>query len=240
MPATLGSNFAKRRLALTGAAAGSGVLITGCATSSAPPIATPATVSPPRVQKGDRWSYEDINQYNRLPVGRHSVQVTQDQGAIVLERRTGEAQLSREEYTRAWDVLWEPTYDTLQRFEQPVALIPAQLVPGSRFSSSGYYRTDLVSQRLFWSEVGRVIGWQRITVPAGTFDAALIERRISFNHSDYARGSSRRVDRIWYAPSVNRWVQREWTGEFLWGNRPRSPGREDWVLSRLTQYQPAA
>lgn len=240
MPATLGSKFALRRLAVTGAAVGSGALVAGCATTAAPAIPAPPSVPPARVQRGDRWAYDEINLYNRLPVGRHSVQVVQDQGTIVLERRFGENQVTREEYSRAWDVISEPTYDILQRFEQPIALIPAQLTPGTRFSNSGYYRTEIVSQRLFWSEIGRVIGWQRIEVPAGSFDAALIERRIRFEHSDYARSFSTRLDRIWYAPSINRWVQREWTGQFLWGGRPRSPGREDWVMSRLTQYQPAA
>ena len=45
---------------------------------------------------------------------------------------------------------------------------------------------------------------------------------------------------LWYAPQVNRWVRREWTGTYRWsGMRIPATLRDDWVEHKLLEYQPA-
>jgi hypothetical protein len=80
-----------------------------------------------------------------------------------------------------------------------------------------------------------------VRVPAGDFDALRIRRAVWFQHMDWGRIMSRRTETLWYAPSVNRWVQREWSGEFKWDSGERGGWfQEDWVAWRLVEYKPAA
>jgi hypothetical protein len=234
---------ARRALVLGGGALGLG-WIAGCATpgstSASQPIAAPPSTPAPQVKVGDRWVYEEINQYNRITTGQHEVVVTGVGAQVQMQRFSGVPRIANEEvYQPAWQVIRETAYDIAQRFEQPLTIVPASLQIGSSRWLNTAYTVEGVSKRLWWNEQLSVLGWEQLSVPAGRFDVAVIERRIRFEHSDYARQNSTRVDRIWYAPAVNRWVQREWTGQFLWGGRARSPGREDWVRSRLIKYQAA-
>lgn len=83
--------------------------------------------------------------------------------------------------------------------------------------------------------------WEEVRVPGGRFDALRVDRRIAFTHSDFWRIDSQRSETLWYAPAVNRWVQREWTGIYRQYGLPRYGGRrEDWVRWRLLEYVPAA
>jgi hypothetical protein len=53
-----------------------------------------------------------------------------------------------------------------------------------------------------------------------------------------------RSDVIWYSPQVNRWVKREWSGDYVSSGLTGAPagvrGREDWVLWQLVECRPAA
>ncbi len=233
-----------RRALLLGGGALSLSWLAGCATPNGPSasqaIAAPQVTPAPQVKVGDRWVYEEINQYNLITTGQHEVVVTSVGAQVQMQRFSGVPRIAAEElYQPAWQVIRETAYDVAQRFEQPLTIVPASLQVGSSRWLNTAYTVEGISKRLWWNEQLSVLGWEQLSVPAGRFDVAVIERRIRFEHSDYARQNSTRVDRIWYAPAVNRWVQREWTGQFLWGGRARSPGREDWVRSRLIQYQAA-
>jgi hypothetical protein len=236
------SSDSTRRLLLLSGGSLSLLGLGACASTNEPvPARAALPAVAPTVRVGDRWNYEQINQYNRLPIGAVSLQVVQaaDASNPLRLMRTTDKGSQEEIYTRPWEFVQDAEYDVVQRFAQGLAIVPSDLSPGRSASLSTHYTVPGFSQRFFWSEGVRVLSWQSLKVPAGEFDTALIERRIRFEHSDYARQFNTRVDRLWYAPAVNRWVQREWTGQFLWGGRPRSPGREDWVLSRLVRYQAA-
>ena len=76
-------------------------------------------------------------------------------------------------------------------------------------------------------------------MPAGEFDALRVERRIYFTHVDLRRSQSVRTEYLWYAPAVNRWVRREWTGQYIGWPVRRGVAREDWVVHLLAEYAPA-
>ena len=79
-------------------------------------------------------------------------------------------------------------------------------------------------------------------MPAGRYDCLRVSRIIAFEHPDSQKTSANRSDTLWYAPAVNRWVQRELRGDFiatgLGAGNPGSAerGREDWLLWQLTAY----
>jgi len=60
------------------------------------------------------------------------------------------------------------------------------------------------------SEVNlQVIGWERVTVPAGTFDAVKISRRGNFSASGTSEGSGTVNDIAWYAPAIRQIVRKD-------------------------------
>ncbi|MCL4185413.1 MAG: hypothetical protein KJ011_18425 [Burkholderiaceae bacterium] len=140
---------------------------------------------------------------------------------VVALRDERGAPLGEERWARAWDVIVEPAYDMVQTFEAPMPLLPERLEPGASRTDSSWYGVPHMSGRQYWRQWLRAAGWERITVPAGTFDALRVERMIDFRHFDIWRELPRRLDIVWYAPQVNRWVRRDWSGEYRWpGRRP--------------------
>ena len=99
-----------------------------------------------------------------------------------------------------------------------------------------------------------MLGWERIKVPAGEFDALRVERRVFFDYLEYTvRGRSEILEYEWYAPSVKQAVRREASAmylSYLYGGgdsdgllragRPSDGGpryvRDDWLISELTAY----
>ena len=219
--------------------AGGLLLLGGCAAveSVAPP---PGPVPAPRVRVGDRWRYQRINRYNGLSTGVLTMQVASVTPRLVVHVTddTGAA-LPDEIYDQPWRVLQEPHYDFVQVFAQPQPVVPARIEAGARASTRNDYRVAGLDKPLFWTEDISAVAWERVHVPAGDFDALRIRRAVWCQHMDWSRSMTRRTETLWYAPSVNRWVQREWTGEYRSGGRG-ALFREDWVAWRLMDYTPVA
>jgi hypothetical protein len=226
--------------------------VAGCGTFREPgPV---VDLPPPRVQVGDRWVYREINRYNGLPLADVEVTVTAVAPLTCNVRRkrsdTTAGEIARpdavlvERYAQPWMVDLEPTYDMTIDFAEPMPIVPPSARIGetqtsrTRYTVSGYYGSYGWMQRL------TVAGTGRIATPAGNFDCIEVERRVWFDYPDVFRFNSSRIDRVWYAPQVNRWVRREWTGEYLHENSLDEFGgirrREDWVSWELLSYTPAA
>jgi len=220
--------------------AGGLLLLGGCATvETVPP--PPAPVPAPRVRVGDRWRYQRINRYNGLQTGVLTMEVValEPQLRVRVTDESGAAQPD-EVYDRPWRVLQEPHYDVLQLFAQPQPLLPERIESGAKVRTYNGYRVPGNNDSFDWTEELDALNWERVRVPAGDFDALRIQRRVWFNHSDWARIQERRRETLWYAPSVNRWVQREWTGDYKWQSSERGEWfQEDWVAWRLIEYAPA-
>ncbi|MGH6692454.1 MAG: hypothetical protein ACREF4_17440, partial [Gammaproteobacteria bacterium] len=116
--------------------------------------------------------------------------------------------------------------------------------------------TDPANGRRFpvWIE-GAVLGWERIKVPAGEFDALRVKRTVYFDYYDYTtRGRSEFIEYEWYAPAVKQAVRREAYGVYfslLYGGRDSygflraglmdgGGGRgfvsDEYLISELTAY----
>jgi hypothetical protein len=235
-----------RRRALLQAGVGAAALpavalgLGGCAapaTMPAPPGAEP--LPPPTVRVGDTWRYLLVNRYNSGVIGETTARVTAVAPEIrVLLDPDPRGEPLEERYHDAWSVLAEGTFDGLVTFETPMPLVPAGGISGTSQLTRGRYRSARSNDVLDWSQQLRLVGWERVTVPAGQFDALRIQRMINFRHPDVFRYDPRRTDTLWYAPAVNRWVAREWTGDFMSGGpAPQwARAREDWVSWQLVAY----
>ena len=220
------------------------VLGSGCASPSAMPA--PAGLDPlpvPTLRIGDRWRYVLTNRYNNIAMGEVVVQVTAVTPLIRLSIEGGAGKPPLEEiYTDPWSVLLETIYSGEPiRFSTPMPVVPQGASSGMNLKSDTRYMTPSSGTEFTWSQRLSVQGWEKVTVPAGSFDALRIVRQIDFVHPDFFRSYSTRIDTSWYAPQVGRWVKRDWTGSYISPDlMPRGGrAREDWIDWQLTAYEPA-
>jgi hypothetical protein len=217
----------------------------GCAVS--PPVPAPTGADPlpaPRVRPGDRWRYRATDRYNRGVIGEpiHEVLAAEPGPTLRIDPGDGRGEPVLERHADAWTVIAEATFDAPVVFERPMPIVPAGVRPGDTRRDVTRYASSRSSRPLRWEQWLRVRGWERVEVPAGAYDALCLERTVYFDHPDAFRRASMRIDRLWYAPSVQRWVRREWTGDFLWSGGAGRGGRarEAWVRWELIAYEPAA
>ena len=235
--------FARGGLSLAGtlALAGAALALAGCGTPAQKVPAPAAAAQPPRLRNGDRWRYGLTNLYNRLPVGTLTATVLEARPATRIGLGWSDATRppAEEVYFEPWNIVQDPNWDRQMTFATPQPLIPRDLIHPSTQSTGSRYRVPEDSGQFTWTQTLFARDWERVNVPAGSFDCLRLERRISFQHPDLLRLRSERTETLWYAPAVSRWVQREWTGIF-WRSSLRYGGvREDWVLAQLLDYTPA-
>lgn len=236
------------------------LLLGGCAArlSQTPPPGMPATVPAPEVKVGDTWTYRVQDGFSGLPRGeqRHEVIAVgpgQIRVAGAVERGDG-----NQIYDREWSWLRRPATN-LQTFEYSPAYraFDFPLAPGKRWRSR-VTATDPADGRRFpvWID-GAVLGWERVKVPAGEFDALKIERYVYIEYWEYAvRGRSIIYESEWYAPAVKQSVRREARSEYLTylaggtgqsgfvrlgGDGGRDGGgpryvQDDWLVYELVSY----
>jgi hypothetical protein len=212
-----------------------------------PQGAAPAgTVPAPAVRVGDRWRYL-LTERSR---GRwldeptfEVVEVAPEIRIAVSSRRGGPP--GEERFASAWTALVETLYGLSYAFAAPVPLVPSPI--GAGFGATATtYRDPGTGRRRRWTQQLTGGGWTRVQVPAGEFECLRIGRVVAFDHPDDNRRSATMTDTLWYAPQVNRWVQRTWQGEYISAglsgadNPPEgTQGRDDWLLWQLTAYVPA-
>ena len=216
----------------------------GCASTAAVP--PPAGMDPlpiPTLRAGDRWTYRLIDRYNGGDLGRTRVTVTAVAPEIVLRIEPGDGGAPLEErWVRPWVALVDAGFDSTIAFESPMTVVPPAARVGQSIRETSRYRSDRSSGRLLWQQRVTVAGWERVRVPAGTFDALRVERLVQLEHPDRFRLDADRNETLWYVPQVGRWAMREWTGTFMPGApTPRfGRAREDWVRWELEAWEPAA
>jgi|GEM_PF-2545392 len=209
---------ARRKLLRAGAALGlSAPILSACASRPVNRIPAPSGFIPePRPLSGERWRYAIINRYNGETIDEVTATVSQvyPETTIELVDRNGK-KLPSERYDSPWQIRQEPFYNETLVFDQSVPLIPRKLAVGAQETHETQFRLPGSDNPHPWVVTLSVDGWERLKVPAGTYDTVRIDRQISFESPDLFRRGSRRVDTIWYAPVVNRWVRREWTGYYF-------------------------
>jgi hypothetical protein len=199
----------------------------------------------PRVRVGDRWRYQVIDRYRDRLVESPIVEVAEVAPELVLRvTGRGSVPVPDERYAAPWSVLQETVYGITMRFDEPVPLVPLPTPPGAGSTRVVSYTVPGETRTRRWSQRLSIDGWETVTVPAGRYDSLRISRVIAFDHPDTGRNASTRTDRLWYAPAVNRWVRREWRGEYVSagiGDNPSEGTRatEDWLEWRLAAWLPS-
>jgi hypothetical protein len=80
---------------------------------------------------------------------------------------------------------------------------------------STYYKIPGSEEAMPWQLTMNARRWESVTVPAGHFVALRYFNFIDFRFSIFAeRTAAQRIEHLWFAPEIGRWVRRESLGTF--------------------------
>jgi hypothetical protein len=158
----------------------------------------------PEVQPGDSWVYENTT-FPAEAKRQFTVRVRDVTPDSIMTGRADDGSVftrdwSLREIKRAGEVTFkgEPGRPQLQ--------FPLDV--GKRWNGNSTATLPNGVQR--WQGEASVQKVEKVTVPAGTFDAYLVRYEGYYNTVN-GRGNVRWVETIWYAPEARRWIKRDWT-----------------------------
>jgi hypothetical protein len=112
-------------------------------------------------------------------------------------------------------VVVDPHWTEMQSFEKAIPLWPSELRPGWSTAVRTYYKIPGGQEAMPWQLTMDAQRWESVTVPAGHFIALHYYNFINFRFSIFAeRNAAQRIENIWFAPEIGRWVMRESVGTF--------------------------
>jgi hypothetical protein len=213
------------RLQLCGVVA-AGVLLAAHAGAAEPiPAPTPAV--------GDSWTYQYTDVWKHLPgnLNRTEVTAVDANGVQVAVKRAGTgALLSRSRFTPEMN----PVERGKTHFAPYYARFAFPLEPGKEWKVDSTADNPDAGKHWRYQVKGRAIGWEKITVPAGEFDAMRVEVISNYQGEEVGSrgGSGQSRETAWYAPSINNFVKLEyqdtnWKGDIF--------NRDLWELTAFSR-----
>jgi hypothetical protein len=172
----------------------------------------------PEVNVGDRWIWQHTN---GLSNEKDFTQIENVVAVTDAEIRTqikvkGKANTAIATYTREWnpvDVVVAKYDPYLKEFEFPLQV-------GKKWKSSADKMLFSNGKHGKFYLKSEVVALEKITVPAGTFDAYKITVALDATGTDEDANIGHTIETYWYAPSVNRYVKS--INEFSRDGRVRS------------------
>jgi hypothetical protein len=184
----------------------------GCAGSppAGPPAGAPSALNAPEIRAGDEWAYAFRDGYTGLPRGTVRYQVTGVADHSVQMEVEHAGRRTTEIYTRDLNWLMRPMTNLQDfRYEPPYPALPFPLAVGKTWRAH-VRATDPSTGRANRVRVdGRVLGWERVRVPAGEFDALKVRRLVYAGNFYFSRGEEHITEIDWYAPQLGQVVRRE-------------------------------
>lgn len=227
---------------------GLAVLLAACGTVSFPPAANQqAQADPPRLAVGDTWVYRHTDGYTKLPRGVFTRTITAiDGNKVTLETKSENgAVVATEDYTRDWNWLDKPMTNIQRfRYDPPYAAFQFPLTVAKSWSQY-MHATDVATGTAYnLARVdGTVSAWQRVTVPAGAFDAIFVHRLAYSGVQTFFRSQEFITEDDWYAPVVNNIAYASYRSYYKDNtqNGKMDDGwrNNDWTLVELVEYRPA-
>jgi len=178
-------------------------------------------VSRPRFSVGDTWTYRNLSYSRRRPNAGQtiiSVASANDRAIHTLNWAPDASEPSDGFYTAEWNMVSGPAGDT---YEPHSAWLAFPLQPGTshRVAYEVQRRNDQIITPPGYSAASRlrdahegaanVIGWEDVTVPAGTFRALRVVVETKFVRFGAGKPSAPMAATmtLWYSPKVKRWVR---------------------------------
>lgn len=169
------------------------------------PIAAPA------VAVGDSWTYQYTDVWKKLPGNRNRMEVTSvdDAGIHVdIKRAASGALVTRQRFSREMN----PIDRGNTHFAPAFGRYAFPLEAGKEWSSDATGDNPVVGKHWRYRFKGKALGWEKVTVPAGEFDALKIVVTAYYQGEEVGSngGSGQSNETVWYAPAVNNFVKLEY------------------------------
>lgn len=163
-----------------------------------------SSVGIPDVHVGDIWKYRSLDGYTnetKVEFSHRIVKLTDQEITIQIKNKNVQGE-KLQFLTREWNPIdidgtkFEPFYPEY-KFPMSVGASWTQEYKTFNISgSAGFVKAKVTAQ-------------EKVTVPAGTFDAYRIERNIEVQSTTADANTTKGLIITWYAPSVKKYVRRE-------------------------------
>ena len=163
-----------------------------------------APVEKPDVKVGEWWRYRATSYPTNVPkVSNYRVRVAFVGPGEILT-------VGGDDKESVWTAEWSPLSfgGSGVAYDKPRRLINFPLKVGSSHSVAYEVVAARGSGRSRYQDTVKVIGWEDVVVPAGSFRALKLEVAGTYQRVDVRAGGWTRQE-IWYVPQVKRWVK--WT-----------------------------
>ena len=237
------------------------LILGACATPlpQTPPAGVATQVPAPQIRPGDEWTYSVRDGFTGLPrpAVRHRVTEAAGDRVVVAVTREGAPAEEVQVYDRSWNWLKHPATN-MQMFEYSPAYqaFAFPLTAGATWQARSTATDPATGKRFPVRIDGTVLGWERVRVPAGEFDALKVRRVVFLNYFEPSvREHSEIIETEWYAPAVKQAVRRETTSRYMSflhggiapgfmrvrggrgdGSAPRMT-QDDWLIYELTNHR---
>lgn len=192
-----------------------------------------APIPLPSVAAGDSWTYQYTDVWKHLPGALNRLEVTaiDDAGIHVDIKRAANGQLiGRQLFNREMN----PVQRGKMRFAPAFARYAFPLEPGKEWKSDVSGENPAAGKRWHYQFNGKALGWEKIKVQAGEFDAMKIELTAYYRGEEVGSngGNGQLNETVWFAPAVNNFVKLEyrdtdWTGRIF--------NRDEWELAAYSK-----
>jgi len=175
--------------------------------------AQPSKVELPAVKIGDSWTYDNVDAWKNVKEFTSVTVVTAltDADIRTEAKRTDNGEITTTVLGRDFNRLsretggrkgiWDPYY--------PIYSFPLEV--GKSWEKEVTYTRNYDSFKVVMKAKGQVVGWEKVSVPAGTFNALKIEVSGPFNGFNPAPGGGRWSGQqfltVWYVPEVRNSVK---------------------------------
>jgi len=175
-----------------------------------PVIEVGKRIERPDIRVGDQWKYQITESYTGEKRTVTMGVVTVNENFIYTQSsQSALAALNPSTTGGAFDV-WNHNWNQVRQGEIEYApFYPSMQFPletGKKWS--GTVKFDVSHGKMVHQLEAQVAGWERVTVPAGTFDAVKITLSGDFK-IERSIGSGTIRDVVWYAPAIRQIVKKE-------------------------------
>lgn len=196
----------------------------------------PAPAPTPAV--GDSWTYQYTDMWKGAKGNVNRMEVTAVDNASVqvdIRRAASGALLSKQRFSPEMN----PIDRGAMHFDPSFTRYAFPLTPGKEWSTEAIGDNPKVGRHWRYHIKGKVLGWEKIKVPAGEFDAIKVEVSAIYRGEETGSpgGSGQLTETLWYVPEVNSFVKldyhdSDWNGRIF--------NRDNWELMSFVRKDAAA
>lgn len=199
--------------------------------ASRTPAPASVAVRPPAV--GQEWIYQVRNLYNQRIVDEITERVVAVDPLIRIQRSSRAGGTLADEVHASWGmVIQDSHWNYPLTFSTPLPAWPVHYDLGrSTTYSDRYELLAAPDYSAYWSLTITPRDWVSIRVPAGDFTAVHFDNVINFQNEDLTVIESQRLESVWFAPRIGRWVLRRSHGTYY------LPGRGGEMLEDYLQWE---